>query len=315
VDIGLARHGGRVAKVLRGLADRGGHVPLLLPVGGSLPEGPQRPVGQHGPGPGPEVLGGDAGRDLGEVAVDVVRRDIVRLAVRIDILEELLAREVSATPDDGCQASVPQPDLVLLAGLAAEAERDRGAVDGRVPVAQGGQPERAVEPRVLIVPDPDQGELEQPDDGCQHFLAGQIRPSEILVDLRPDRRKDPGKGDQPGELGVVSAAPIPGVVAVDLATARVPTGRLEVAVRPRADPHLRPGRRDGDRPDPGEGLRVADPPAVGVTVREAATGASSDDPGLLVAGMAEPGQRPRVVVHRGSSISDAASGSDRLGRG
>jgi hypothetical protein len=65
----------------------------------------------------------------------------VRLTPGVDVLEELLAGQVTATPDDGRQAPVAQPDLVLLTGLAAEAERDGRAVDGGVPVAKRRQPE------------------------------------------------------------------------------------------------------------------------------------------------------------------------------
>ena len=62
--------------------------------------------------------------DLAQVGVHVVGGDVVRLAVVVDVLEQLLAGQVLAAPDDRRQAPVADPDLVLAAGLAAEPEAD-----------------------------------------------------------------------------------------------------------------------------------------------------------------------------------------------
>ena len=51
----------------------------------------------------------------------------MRLAVVVDVLEELLAGQVLAAPDDRREAPVAQADLVLAPGLAAEPEADRAS--------------------------------------------------------------------------------------------------------------------------------------------------------------------------------------------
>src|SRR5437879_9379927 len=53
----------------------------------------------------------------------------------------------------------------------------------------------------------------------------------VLVDLSPDRRQRRGKGDQPGELGIVAATPVARVVAVLLAPPRVATRRDRKSTR------------------------------------------------------------------------------------
>src|SRR6266540_6347825 len=76
---------------------------------------------------------------------------------------------------------VGQVHLVLDAALAAEAERDARAADVDVPAAHRRQAEGAVVARVLVVPDPDQRCLEQPDDGREDPLARQPAPPEVRV--------------------------------------------------------------------------------------------------------------------------------------
>src|SRR4029079_442900 len=175
----------------------------------------------------------------------------------------------------GREPPVTEPDLVLLAGLAAEAERDRRPVDPGVAIVERGQAERPIEPCVLIVADTDQGQLQQPDDGGPQLLPGEARPREVAVDLFPDRRQSAGEGDEPLELGGVAPRAVAGVVAVLLAAARVTAGRLEVAVGPRADPDVGPGGRDDDLPNPLQDFLVADQPAIGGEIAEAPTGSAS----------------------------------------
>ena len=102
------------------------------------------------------------------------------------------------------------------------------------------------------------------------------------------RGQDPGEVDQPVELGVVASCPPAHVVAVLLATPRVAAGRLEVAVRARADPHVGPRRRDGQAPDPLERVWIADEPTIGVAIGEAPPGPAARDPRSGVAGVAQP---------------------------
>src|SRR6185503_18971929 len=138
MNVRLARDRDGVAEVVGGGSDRLRDVALLLAVGRAIAvtETAQRAECEDRPGPGPEVLGGHAGRNRRKVAVDVVRGDVVRLAVIADVLEQLAAGEVAAAPDHGREPPVTEPDLVLLAGLAAEAERDRRPVDPGVAIVE-----------------------------------------------------------------------------------------------------------------------------------------------------------------------------------
>ena len=86
-----------------------------------------------------------------------------------------------------------------------------------------------------------------------------------------------GEGDHPREVVGAAVGPPARVVAVLLAPACVATGRLQVPVRPRADPDVRPRGRDDDRADPLEDVRVADGCAVRVAVREATPGAMAGE--------------------------------------
>ena len=263
MDVAPAGDGRRVPEPIGGEADGLDDVLARRPVVGARRERAQRSVGEDGAGPRPEVLGGDvAARDLAEVVVHVVGGDIVRLAVVADVLEELLAGQVLAAPDDGRQPPIPDTDLVLATGLAAEPEADPRPRHRGVPALQGRQAERAVEPRVLVVADPDEGRLQQPDDGRQHLLARHARYRQVGVAAFADTRQDAGEVDEALELRVVAAGPPALVVAILLATLGVAPGRLEVAGRVRADPDVRPGGRDSQRADPGQDRRIADQVAV-----------------------------------------------------
>ena len=83
------------------------------------------------------------------------------LAVLVEVLEELLPRQVLAALDDAREARVGDRDAVLDAALAAEAEAQRRAVDLHVPAAQRGEAEGVVLARVLVVADADQRPVEQ----------------------------------------------------------------------------------------------------------------------------------------------------------
>ena len=177
-----------------------------------------------------------------------------------------------------------------------------------VAVAQRRQPERAVEPGVLVVADPDQGQLEQPDDRREDLLAGQARPARGPVAAVADARAAPSANAiSRSNFASSRRVAIAGVVAVLLA----PRASRPVAWRwpfgPRADPDVGPGRRDGQRADPLERLLVADRRAVRVAVGEAATGAPAGDPraGRRWSSAARP---------RGRASRSAAIGRSRAGR-
>ena len=174
VDVALPADRGRVAQPLGDVLDGPDDVLLGLRLRVERLELAERQRGQDGPGPGPEVLGGElAAGGLADVLVDVGRVDRPGLTLLVQVLEQLLAREVPAPADDPGEPGVGQVDLVLDPALAPELEPDRLPADPDVPVAHRGQAERLVGPGVFLVADPDQGRLQEPDDRRQHLLARQ----------------------------------------------------------------------------------------------------------------------------------------------
>src|SRR6185295_19831781 len=116
-----------------------------------------------------EVLTGD----LAQVLVDVLRADGPRLTVLVQVLEQLLPRQVLAAPHDAGQPRVRYLHVIDLAALAAEPEANSRRADLRVPVTERSKAERAIIACVLRIADPDEALLEQPHHCCQHPLARQ----------------------------------------------------------------------------------------------------------------------------------------------
>ena len=94
------------------------------------------------------------------------------LPVLVHALEQLVARQLLALPDDPGQPSIRDIDDVPLSALAAELEAEARPLDRDVPVPQGRQAERAVLLRILDVPDPDQRGLEEAHDRGEDLLPG-----------------------------------------------------------------------------------------------------------------------------------------------
>ena len=131
---------------------------------------------------------------------------------------------------------------MLLAALAAEFEPEPGASHFHVVTAERGQAIRLVVARVLIVPHPDAGHLQQPHDRREHLFAGKSRARDILVHLLANRRQQPAEREHAVELGVVPYGAVLGMVTVLLAAAGVAAGHLDMSVSTRADPDVGPGR-------------------------------------------------------------------------
>ena len=149
-----------------------------------------------------------------------------------------------------------------------------------VAVAHGGEPERAVLARVLLVADADVRRVEEPDDGGEHALAAQVGPAQVAVDARADPRQHLAEGDGALVLGGVACLAPALVVAVLLAPASVAAGGLDVAVGDRADPDVGPRRRHRDVGDALDLRRLPDRPAVDADVPEPAAAAGlAPDPG------------------------------------
>ncbi len=211
--------------------DRRDDVLLRRRVGVELLELRQRLGGELRPGPGAEILGGEVlAADLPEVGVDVARGDILTVAILVEILEQLLPRHFLAALDDACQSPVVQVDLVLDAGLAVVAEGHRRAVDLGVAVAHRCQAVGPVLLRVLVVADADQRCLQQPDDQRQDLLPRQPVAPQVGLDALADARQRLAEGNHVLILvGIANLAPLR-VIAVLLASLRIASGRLDVAI-------------------------------------------------------------------------------------
>src|SRR4029077_19168893 len=93
VDVGAAADGPGILALLRDGPARAHDLALRLCGRACLAQIVERPGREHGARPGTEVLRGEVlARDVLEVLVDVVRVDGHRLAVIVDVLEEMLAR-------------------------------------------------------------------------------------------------------------------------------------------------------------------------------------------------------------------------------
>ena len=135
VDVAASRDGGRVAQDVGRLADRLDDVLARLALGLARLERQQRTVREHGPGPRPEVLRRDvSARDLAQVRVDVLGADVADLAVLVDVLEQLLAGQLLAAPDDARQPPVPEVTSCITPLLPRNRNRIRAPVDPRVAV-------------------------------------------------------------------------------------------------------------------------------------------------------------------------------------
>src|SRR6476646_9214339 len=107
MDIAAAADRGRVAEMRGDLLDGIDDRLLALGVAVELLELPQGLGGQVGRGPGAEILGGNVlAGDLAEVGVDVVRVDGAPLTLVVDVLEQLVSRNVAAILDDAGEAAV-----------------------------------------------------------------------------------------------------------------------------------------------------------------------------------------------------------------
>ncbi len=291
VNVARARHGGRVAEPVCGLAHRGHDGPARVgdPRGslGRL----KGTEGEDGRGPCPEVLGaeGIVARGAADVLVHGLGIHLVHLAVQANVLEELLAWQVLAAPDDRREAAVDDVDLADSAGLAAAAEPNGLAPDARVAVLEGRQPERSVEARVLLVPDPEEGQLQQPDHGGRDLLAGEASHAEIVGHPPANPRQPLTEANHPLELVDIASIAEPGVVAVLLPSAGVAARGLEVAVCNRADPDVGPRRGNGQRPDPSPGRRIGHAVARRLQVFETGASTTAGNPWIVRRDVAKTG--------------------------
>src|SRR6185312_2606566 len=108
-----------------------------------------------------------AGR-LTDVHVDVLGSHRSPAAVFVEILKELLARNVLRAAHNACDAAVDQLELPLLARLALKGKTQAGTGNVDMAVAQSCEAKAFVVAGIGSVPNSDHGIVEQPDDGADH---------------------------------------------------------------------------------------------------------------------------------------------------
>jgi hypothetical protein len=122
MDVRLSAYGGRVVQALGHPLDRLLDAALLVARGLACADLRERLRGKHGRGPGTKIFGGKVlAGDLAQLLVHVGRREPVRDAFIVDVLEELLAGQLLTALDDARDAAIADCERARLAGLAYEA--------------------------------------------------------------------------------------------------------------------------------------------------------------------------------------------------
>jgi hypothetical protein len=245
VDVTLSAYGFSVAQLLRDQFDRGADMAFGLRGGTAARHAPQRFGGLQGPGPSAEILAREifAG-DLLQVGVDVRRLDAAVFAGFIDVLKKLVSGKILHAAHDPGNLPVRKLDIVLHAALAAKPELQRGAPNTHLTVAQGRKPEGLVIACVLLVSNPDAARLEKPHDGGERLFAREPGKTQIARDAPVDFRQRLCECKQPAVLRLIADFAPAAMVAILLSPARVAPCRLHVPILLRADPHVRPRRRN-----------------------------------------------------------------------
>jgi hypothetical protein len=208
-------------------------------------------------------------------------RNLARLPV-LDVLEELVARQVDAASQHRCDALVLEREVVLLAGLARKRMRIRSPLDLDVAVAQRGEAVRAVLAPVALVAHAHEVRSQQRTIAASTFSRGNPGQREIAVDCRANRGQAARELRQAMELVLVALrAPIL-VIAILLAAAHVAARRLQMALVVRADPDVGPCGRYGETANASERRGVAHGAAARVDVPELRRRAAARDAGLVI---------------------------------
>ena len=249
--------------------------------------------------------------DLAQVLIDVAGIDALPMAIVIEILKQLLARQLLAVLHDAGDASVRDRYRVRHAALAAKFEAQLGAGHLDVSSSERREAERPVVACVFIAADADQRLLEQPHDRRQDFVPRQRRCGDVLLDAMPDGWEDFAELEQAAELRVVANFAVSRVVAVLLATPRIARGDLQMASGRRADPHVGPSRRNHELADALQLSGVANLGAVRSRVREPAPAPPTSDAGTRVGHVPQTGGLRRFNVfvrerHRRSAAPPVA---------
>jgi hypothetical protein len=171
------------------------------------------------------------------------------VALFIEILQQLLTRQLLAGADDLGDTPIAHLQGPLLAALASEAKANFVAIDRDVTVLQRGDAIAVVLPGVIIVANADERRIQQVDNSGHDLFARQAAQRDVLAHLGPNVWESVGKRDQMLVLGAFPRLTKTWMIAVLLTSPGVAAGGLDVAVRVGADPHVDPGWRHSERLD------------------------------------------------------------------
>jgi hypothetical protein len=196
-----------------------------------------------------------------------------------------------------------------LAALALELEQQFPPALPHMVVAQCRQAEAVVLFGVLLVADAHQSRLEQTYDGRQNRAAGEWLTPHVMVDTLANARQGAAELPHAVKLDLVARrAPI-GMIAMLLAAAGVAPRGLQVPKRVERYPDARPGRWDGEMPQPIECVSIDNSSPVRIIIDKPLPGPSPGDARLVIRHVNETGlfrrlrridnHANRCVVHAG----------------
>src|SRR5258707_7018920 len=116
------------------------------------------------------------------------------LAGIVEVLEQLVSRQVTTRFDDTREPRVVDVAIVAEPALAAETKPNVAAPDVGMAIAQRRQTKAVVRSGVFVVADPKQGLLQQPHDRRQHSPAAKTVAPEGRVNPRPNQGKRAREG-------------------------------------------------------------------------------------------------------------------------
>lgn len=176
--------------------------------------------------------------------VDIAAVERMHLAVAADILEQSLAGQIVDLLQYFLQPRVAQTAADFLAALGAIAQAQPVIVIADIADIERGRP--LAHPRAAA--DPDRSAVDQPDQGGnRHILAPDIGLPlglEQFIHLAPDPRQPGGKFRELVEFLPIAIEPPLVMIAILLARRGIKSGRLDMAIGFRADPHVGVGGRD-----------------------------------------------------------------------
>ena len=187
-------------------------------------------------------------------------------AIRVEILEELIAGEICTSLDNVGKAAILQIDSMVDAALTLEGEGDVRPVDLYVPITHGGETVGFVFASVCLVAYADVRVFHEANDRGENSFAGKMWKFEILVNALANDREGFCEEEHAFIFGLIADGSPLRVITALLASTCVAAGRLEMAVGDRADPDASPSRRDDQRLDASEDLAVAQWSPVGSQV-------------------------------------------------